>query len=231
MKNLRCAVFSLVALLILLVHTAWPQQLPDGFVYVEQEVPEIRLELRYHTKDNFVGDRIEGYLAPRCILTRQAAEALKGVQKDLAAFGLALKIYDAYRPQRAVEHFVRWAKDLPDTRMKSEYYPEVEKKDLFSQAYIADKSGHTRGSAVDVTIVFVDSDGAVRELDMGTGFDLFSPRSWPQDPSMTPEQRAHRMLLQSLMTKHGFEPYPQEWWHFKLRNEPFPETYLDFPVQ
>jgi D-alanyl-D-alanine dipeptidase len=231
MRHLRCSVLATAALLIVLACTAWPQHLPEGFVYLDQVVPEIRIELRYCTRDNFVGERIEGYLEPRCILTKQAAEALRGVQQDLALFGLGLKVYDAYRPQRAVDHFVRWARDLQDTRMKSKYYPDVEKKDLFSQGYIADRSGHSRGSAVDLTIVSIPSDGSERELDMGTGFDLFSPSSAPQDLSMTPTHRGHRLLLQTLMTKHGFEPYPQEWWHFKLRDEPFPDHYFDFPVQ
>ena len=132
-------------------------------------------------RHNFIGERIEGYFEPRCILTKRAAEALKRVQEDLKPFGLGLKIYDAYRPQQAVNHFVRWAKDLQDARMKSKFYPEVEKRDLFSQGYIAEKSSHTRGSTVDLTIVSIDSEGIARELDMGTGFDLFSPKSWPDN--------------------------------------------------
>ncbi|MEW6665551.1 MAG: M15 family metallopeptidase [Thermodesulfobacteriota bacterium] len=232
MKPLRYAcLFQMIAVVILLARTAWAEQLPEGFVYLDQVVPEIRVELRYHTRENFVGNRIEGYVAPRCIMTRQTAEALQGVQKDLSAFGLGLKIYDAYRPQRAVDHFVRWGRDLQDTRMKSKYYPDVEKKNLFTEGYIADRSSHSRGGAVDLTIVWIDPDGTAKELDMGTGFDLFSRRSWPQDLTITPAQRAHRMLLQALMTKHGFESYPQEWWHFKLRDEPFPDTYFDFLVQ
>ncbi len=206
-------------------------QLPEGFVYVEEWIPDIKIELRYHTTDNFIGKQIDGYIEPRCILTKPAAEALRRVQEDLRPFGLGLKVYDGYRPQQAVDHFVRWAKDLNDTKMKSRYYPDVDKKDLFPQGYIAGKSSHTRGSTVDLTIISIDSTGKAWELDMGTGFDLFSPKSWPENPSMTPSQRAHRLLLQTLMNKHGFNPYPQEWWHFTLKDEPYPNTYFDFPVR
>lgn len=209
----------------------WADQLPEGFVYVNEVVPDMKVELRYYTTDNFIGELIDGYFEPRCILTKSAAEALKKVQEDLKPFGLGLKIYDAYRPQRAVNHFVRWAKDLQDTKMKSKYYSDLEKKDLFSQGYIAEKSSHSRGSTVDLTIVSMDSKEEVEELDMGTGFDLFSPKSWPDNLSMCAPQRAHRLMLQTLMKIHGFNPYPQEWWHFTLKNEPFPDTYFNFPVK
>jgi D-alanyl-D-alanine dipeptidase len=231
MKSVKLAILLLPLLLLSFLPAAWSQRLPEGFVYVEQVIPDIQIEVRYSTTDNFVGERINGYLQPRCILSKPAADALKRVQEDLRRFGLGLKIYDAYRPELAVRHFVRWAGDLQDTRMKRKYYPDVDKKDLFSLGYIADKSSHSRGSTVDLTIVSVDPEGNAEELDMGTGFDLFSPKSWPDNPSMTPPQRAHRMLLQVLMKRHGFEPYSQEWWHFTLKNEPFPDTYFDFPVQ
>lgn len=211
--------------------SAFGQDLPGGFVYVEDAIPGIKIELRYCTPDNFVGKPIDGYLQSRCILTEQAARALAKVQLDLKPFGLGLKIYDAYRPQRAVDHFVRWAKDLNDTKMKLKYYPDVDKANLFRDKYIADKSSHSRGSTVDLTIVALDPKEEGKELDMGSGFDFFGPQSWPSDLTMTATQRAHRMLLQTLMTKHGFNPYPQEWWHFTLANEPFPDTYFDFPVK
>jgi zinc D-Ala-D-Ala dipeptidase len=222
---------ALAFLLISISSQGWTDQLPEGFVYLEEVVPDIKAELRYYTTENFIGERIDGYVGPRCILTKVSAEALKRVQEDLKPFGLGLKIYDAYRPQQAVNHFVRWAKDLQDTRMKSKFYPEVEKRDLFSQGYIAEKSSHTRGSTVDLTIVFSSHAGIGGELDMGTGFDLFSPKSWPDNPSNSPSQRAHRLLLRTLMMKHGFNPYPQEWWHFTLKYEPFSQTYFDFPVR
>jgi len=205
--------------------------LPQGFVDIKDVAPDIVVESRYYSNDNFIGGRVDGYLTSRCIMTREASEALKKVQNDLREFSLGLKLFDGYRPQRAVAHFVRWAKDLRDTKMKMQYYPHVEKKDLFKKGYIAEKSSHSRGSTVDLTIVYLDEKGESKELDMGTGFDFFSPKSWPDDPSMTPEQRAHRMLLKLLMERHGFAPYSKEWWHFTLKNEPYPETYFDFPVK
>jgi zinc D-Ala-D-Ala dipeptidase len=223
--------FALTVLFILLSVVGQANALPAGFVYLEEVIPDAKVELRYYATDNFIGERIDGYFEPRCILTKAAAGALKRVQEDLKSFGLGLKIYDAYRPQQAVNHFVRWAKDLQDARMKSKFYPDVEKKDLFTQGYIAEKSSHTRGSTVDLTIVSIDSETMTGELDMGTGFDLFSPKSWPDNLSMSPAQRSHRLLLQILMKKHGFNPYPQEWWHFTLKNEPYPDTYFDFPVR
>ncbi|MCE5241816.1 MAG: M15 family metallopeptidase [Syntrophobacteraceae bacterium] len=205
--------------------------LPEGFVYVDDAVPGIKIELRYYTRHNFTGDRVDGYTAPRCILTKEAAEALREVQGDLKRFGLGLKIYDAYRPQQAVDHFVRWAKDLRDIRMKKEFYPRVDKKDLFKEDYIAEKSGHSRGSTVDLTIVPLDPRSPDTILDMGTGFDYFGPESWPDYQRISPARRAHRMLLQLVMERHGFTPYPKEWWHFTLKNEPFPDTYFNFPIR
>ena len=205
--------------------------LPEGFVYVDDVIPDIKIELWYCTKHNFVGERIDGYLKPKCILSKEAADALKNVQEELKRFGLGLKIYDAYRPQQAVDHFVRWAKDLTDTAMKAEFYPDVKKKDLFKEGYIAARSSHTRGSTVDITIVALQEGEPATELDMGSGYDFFSPKSWPTYSDLTPSQRAHRMLLQAVMTKHRFKPYPQEWWHFTLQDEPYPDTYFNFPIQ
>lgn len=204
--------------------------LPEGFVYVEDTIPSITVELRYYSTHNFVGDRIDGYMEPRCVLTKNAAEAMRGAQEELKTFGLGLKIYDAYRPQMAVDHFVRWAKDLGDVRMKKEFYPNVEKENLFKDGYIAEKSGHSRGSTVDLTIIPVGEQAPGTELDMGTGFDYFGPQSWPDNPEIGAAQRAHRMLLQAIMKKHGFRPYPQEWWHFTLEQEPYPDTYFNFPI-
>ena len=205
--------------------------LPDGFVYVDTIIPDVKVELRYYTTHNFVGVRIDGYIAPRCILTRQAAEALKKVQAELKLFGLGLKIYDAYRPQQASDQFLRWAANTSDARMKAEFYPEVDKKDLFKEGYITNRSGHSRGSTVDLTLVPLDAEDPDDVVDMGSPFDFFGPRSWPDNLSVEPGQRAHRMLLQVLMKKHGFKPYVHEWWHFTLKNEPFPDTYFNFPVQ
>ena len=204
--------------------------MPNGFVYLDTVIPDVVLDMRYHTNDNFVGKRIDGYRKPRCIITKEAAQALRAVQDDLKRFSLGLKIFDAYRPQRAVDHFVRWAADLQDTKMKSKYYPDVKKSELFEKGYIFGKSGHSRGSTVDLTIVNLDGEQPI-ELDMGTGFDLFSTKSWPEDASMTPQQRANRMLLQLVMEKHGFKSYAKEWWHFTLQPEPYPDTYFDFQVE
>ena len=203
---------------------------PEGFVAVRDAVPGVVVELRYLGPENFVGAPIDGYAADRCYLTVEAARALGRVQHELAHFGLGLKLFDAYRPQRAVDHFVRWAEDLGDTRMKSRYYPDVAKESLFRDGYIAARSGHSRGSTVDLTLVSTEG-GEAAELDMGTPWDYFGPRSWPASLEVTPQQRANRMLLQSLMVKHGFRPLAEEWWHFTLEDEPFPETYFDFVVE
>jgi D-alanyl-D-alanine dipeptidase len=205
--------------------------LPKGFVYVDEMIPDLRLDLRYAGSHNFVGERIDGYRKQRCILTREAAEALKKVQEELRPFGLGLKVFDAYRPQRAVDQFVRWARDVSDTRMKGEFYPDIRKKDLFRDGYIAAKSSHSRGSTVDLTIVSLKGEDPDRELDMGSGFDFFGLRSRPEYPGIPPSLRAHRMLLQMVMKKYGFQPYPREWWHFTLKGEPYPETCFNFPVQ
>jgi len=205
-----------------------PAFLPDGFIDVDQIIPNIKIELRYYTAHNFIGERIEGYLKPKCILTKEAANALKKVQTELELFGLGLKIFDAYRPQRAVDYFVQWAKNLTDIRMKAEFYPNVNKENLFKEDYIADRSSHSRGSTVDLTIISLQTN---EELDMGSGYDFFGSESWPNFDGINLTQRSNRMLLQTLMTKYGFNPYPREWWHFTLTNEPFPNTYFDFPIR
>jgi uncharacterized protein YbbC (DUF1343 family)/D-alanyl-D-alanine dipeptidase len=205
-----------------------PQEsVPATFADITRVAPGVVVEMRYFGDDNFVGRRIDGYDAPVCLLTRQAADALAAAQARLAPFGLGLKVFDCYRPARAVAHFVRWANDPADLLRKADYYPEIDKARLFELGYIAERSGHSRGSTVDLTIVDAAT-GA--ELDMGTGWDLFSTLSWPAEPSMTAVQRAHRLLLRTLMLQHGFQPYDKEWWHFTLRREPYPATWFDFPV-
>jgi D-alanyl-D-alanine dipeptidase len=186
------------------------------------------VDVKYYTGDNFVGARVDGYLAPKVILTVEAATALKAVQAYLAPFGLSLKLFDGYRPQRAVDHFVRWAEDLDDTRTKAAHYPDVEKRNLFNDGYIAARSGHSRGSTIDLTIIDKETG---EELDMGTPFDFFGLESWPDHAGFTAQVRANRALLRATMILHGFKPYEAEWWHFTLRNEPYPETYFDFPVE
>ncbi len=209
----------------------WADALPGRFVYADEMIPDLRLDLRYAGSRNFVGERIDGYLKQRCILTREAAEALKKVQEDLRPFGLGLMVFDAYRPQRAVDHFIRWARDTADTRMKREFYPDVEKKDLFRDGYIAARSGHSRGSTVDLTIVSLKGEDPGSEIDMGSAFDFFGRRSWPDYTGIPSGTRAHRMLLRMVMKKHGFQPDSREWWHFTLKGEPYPATYFNFPVQ
>ena len=204
------------------------QTLPAGFVYLDEVIPDLVIDLRYATVNNFVGQRIDGYQQLPAILSAPAAAALAKVQAALRSFGLGLKVFDAYRPQRAVDHFVRWGQALADQRTKPDYYPEVAKADLFQEGYIASRSSHSRGSTVDVTLVSRDGAGVVQDLDMGSRFDVFGPISWPASGAVAPQHRANRALLQSLMRAQGFVPYAQEWWHFTLRDEPYPDTYFDF---
>ena len=216
-----------------------PEADSSGFVNLTDVVPDAILEIRYFSTFNFVGARIDGYLQPTALLTREAADSLKAVSDDVKRLGYRLKIYDAYRPQCAVDHFVRWSLDPADTLMKASFYPMLDKPVLFEQGYIASKSGHTRGSTVDLTLFDVASE---KELDMGGTFDWFGEESHPDycgDPEtgtyspsegLTAEQFRNRMILRAAMTRHGFLPLPEEWWHFRLENEPYPDTYFTFPL-
>ena len=199
----------------------------EHFVKISDVIPDVILEIRYYSTHNFVGQRIDGYLAPTAMLTRQAADSLKVVSDELKAQGYRLKIYDAYRPQCAVDHFVRWAADVPDTLMKRYFYPDVDKSRLFELEFIMEKSGHTRGSTVDLTLFDM---AAEKDVDMGAPFDWFGEESHPDYTGITPEQYANRMILRDAMLRHGFKPIDSEWWHFTLKNEPFPDTYFTFPV-
>lgn len=205
-------------------------ELPPGFVDAAAWIPDLAVDLRYLGDDNFVGRPIAGYEEARVILTEPAARALRAVQGELRRFGLGLLVYDAYRPSRAVAEFLSWARDPDDIATKVRFYPDVAKSDLIRKGYIAVRSSHSRGSTVDVTLVGREGEHGM-PLDMGSGFDLFSPISWPSSSAVPPPARAHRLLLREVMTKHGFAPYPQEWWHFTLAGEPFPDTYFDFPVR
>jgi D-alanyl-D-alanine dipeptidase len=204
------------------------QELPKDFVYVKTLIPDLDVELRYYTTNNFVGDTIDGYKSNHLILTKAAAKQLKQVQDELQKRNLCLKVYDGYRPQRAVNHFMRWAKDLNDTINKALFYPDVHKRNLFKEEYIASRSGHSRGSTVDLTII----DGNTGEpLDMGSPYDFFGEQSWIEYKGITKTQKRNRQLLQDVMLKHNFRNYPKEWWHFTLRGEPYPNTYFDFEVE
>ncbi|CAL9324203.1 M15 family metallopeptidase [Streptomyces sp. SudanB52_2052] len=252
----RALITALAGLLAAIVPSATAQsrtepQAPKDFVALRSVDPTIIQEMRYFTPHNFVGERIDGYLQPMCVLTRPAAEALHQAQRKLLRQGYTLKVYDCYRPQRAVDHFVRWARDLDDQAMKAEFYPNVDKSRLFADGYIAEKSGHSRGSTLDVTLVRLPAKPTRpyrpgeplvpcfapenerfpdNSVDMGTGFDCFDTLSHTLDPRIQGEQRANRALLKSTLEGLGFVNLPEEWWHYTYKPEPYPDTYFDFPV-
>ena len=201
--------------------------LPTGFVYVRDIIPSIREDIRYAGCHNFIGRPVDGYAAPRAVLTSEAAAALCAAEKHFAALGYTLLVFDGYRPQRAVDHFARWANDAQDVAAKAEFYPTLDKTELFPRGYIALRSGHSRGSTVDLTLL--DPDG--REIDMGGGFDWFSPVSGHDYPDLTAAQKENRLLLKNGMMAAGFSPYSEEWWHYRLENEPYPDTYFDFVIE
>lgn len=184
--------------------------------------------MRYFTDNNFVGTKINGYQSAKCLLSEKAASALVAAQSDFLTFGLTIKVFDCYRPQRAVDHFVSWANDINDTKMKAFYYPKVAKNELFSKGYIAAKSGHSRASTVDITLVEKDS---LEPLDMGTPWDYFSPLSAGQNPHLSSQVKANRMLLAKVMALYGFKPLKEEWWHFTLKDEPYKNSYFDIPIE
>ena len=197
------------------------------FVLLSDYVPGIVQEIRYFSTFNFIGDRIDGYEEPCALLTRDAARALKAVASRAAVMGYRLKIFDAYRPASAVRQFVMWGLEDLDQRMKTFFYPDLEKQELFQKGYIASRSSHSRGSTVDLTLLDMRTG---KEADMGSPFDYFSEMSHPDYRGVTEAQLENRMLLQKLMTDGGFAPYDCEWWHFTLKDEPFPDTYFEFPV-
>ncbi len=200
---------------------------PSGFALLADSVPGIIQEIRYYSTYNFIGDRIDGYEEPCAILTIEAARALEKASLELFALGYRLKVFDAYRPVCAVKQFVLWGIEDRDTRMKPYFYPALEKEELFSKGYIAKRSGHSRGSAIDLTLLDMSTG---READMGGPFDFFGELSHPDYRQITEEQYQNRMLLQRVMVRNGFLPYECEWWHFLLADEPYPDTYFEFPV-
>ncbi len=199
----------------------------SDFVVLAEFVPQIVQEIRYYSTFNFIGDRIDGYEEPVALLTKEAARALKAVSNEMIVQGYRLKVFDAYRPVSAVKHFMLWAIEDQDIRMKPYFYPDIAKQELFDRGYIAKRSSHSRGSTVDLTLLDMKTG---KEVDMGSPFDLFSERSHPDCKEISAEQYNNRMILQNVMVRNGFLPLDCEWWHFTLKNEPFPETYFEFPV-
>ena len=200
----------------------------NGFVVLTDVVPDAILEIRYFSTFNFMGVRVDGYNAPIAYLTKEAADSLKAVSDDVKAMGYRLKIFDAYRPQCAVDHFVRWSKEASDTLMKRYFYPDIDKPRLFEEGYIAKKSRHTTGSTVDLTLFDMNKE---KEVDMGSPFDWLGEESHPDYEGVTPEQHQNRMILREAMLRHGFRAISTEWWHFTLKNEPYPDTYFTFVIE
>ncbi len=198
----------------------------SGFVLLSDFVPAIVQEIRYFSTYNFVGDRIDGYEEPCAIITKEAARALKLVSNEMYVRGYRLKVFDAYRPVSAVKHFMLWSIEDQDLRMKPYFYPDIDKEELFNSGYIAKQSSHSRGSAIDLTLLDMATG---KELDMGSPFDFFGEISHPDYMGITKEQYNNRMVLKDAMTRHGFEPIDCEWWHFSLKDEPYPATYFNFP--
>ena len=227
-------IFIVIVTVINFILPSYASAAPDpndssGFVVLSDVVPDIIQEIRYYSTYNFVGDRINGYEEPCALMTKEAAAALKEVADELRQKGYRLKVFDAYRPQMAVDHFVAWAKDVNDTRMKKYFYPELNKDVLFPQEYIVEKSGHTRGSTIDLTLFDMNTG---KEVDMGGTFDYFGERSHPDyKGNLTRKQLANRKILRDAMLRHGFKPLDTEWWHFTLKNEPYSDTYFTFPVR
>ena len=222
--------FKILYLLGMVSTFSLAQELPENFVLIKDFVPSISVEMRYGTNNNFTGKPIPGYESRQAVITITTASALKKVQKELNKLGLGLKIFDAYRPQKAVNYFIKWSNQPNDTVMKNKYYPNLKKETLFDLGYIALKSGHTRGSTVDVTLLYVSGPKKGKEVDMGSVWDLFGVRSGYGYQAISIIQKANRKLLRELMIAYEFSPYDKEWWHFSLNDEPYPDTYFDFIV-
>lgn len=215
-------------ILVLLSGCAQKAHVPEGFIYVKELIPAAQLDIRYYGSNNFTGRPVAGYRAPAAILSIPCGRALAEANEDFSAQGYTIKIFDAYRPQKAVNDFIRWAGKTDEEEMKAIFYPHIDKKDLFSSGYLAIKSGHSRGSTIDLTLVDLKKG---KELDMGSSFDFLDPISAHDSPYITTAQAANRQLLKSIMEKHGFKSYSREWWHYTLINEPYPNQYFDFDVE
>lgn len=227
-KRFVRAILMTVLLLSVELLSAQDTNIPEAFAYIQTEIKDVVLDIRYCGNHNFIGRPIDGYTSPRPVVTKETLVALVAVQQELKKNGLGLKIFDAYRPQRAVDHFVRWSYELNDTLMKQAFYPNLRKDQLFELGYIAYKSGHSRGSTVDITLVSLRTG---EEVDMGSPYDFFGEISWPFAKGISKKQQENRLLLRRVMLANGFKPYANEWWHFTLNNEPFPNTYFDFVVE
>lgn len=224
-------IYSL-ALAVLLCACQSSQKSPElddsGFVQIHEVIPNVVYDIRYHSADNFVGAQVDGYINPTAYISKEAASALKKVQEALNKEGLGLKVFDAYRPQKAVDHFVRWGAVVSDTLTKQKYYPEINKARVFELGYVAKKSGHSRGSTIDLTVIYLDSK---EEMDMGSAWDFFGPISHHDSPMVNETHTANRNKLRELMKANGFKEYSNEWWHYTLDNEPYPDTYFNFDVK
>jgi D-alanyl-D-alanine dipeptidase len=224
MKKLLLLIFWFLSI------TTYAQKnnLPKGFIYLTDYIPHIAVDMKYFSNHNFVGIPIDGYKSNKIILTERACLAVQKIEKELNKEGLGLKVYDAYRPQSAVNHFKRWAKDTKDTLMRQEFYPQVDKRDLFKKGFIASKSGHSRGSTVDLTIINLKTK---KELDMGGDFDFFGEESGHGYTKLNTTQKQNRLKLKRIMEKYGFRPYNKEWWHYTLNDEPFKDKYFNFDIK
>ena len=227
MNNRNAFLIPLLAL-SLLFSCATQREIPNSFVNLKEQIPNLEIDLRYYGSHNFLGRPVKGYEANKVFISREAGSALVQIQKELNAQGLGIKVFDAYRPQQAVNNFKEWALDIADTAAKKEFYPDVDKRNLFKLGYIAEKSGHSRGSTIDLTIINLKDK---KELDMGTGFDYFGEPSHHDYSNLSPQQKANRKLLKDIMEKHGFKSIEEEWWHYTLKNEPFKDQYFDFKVR
>ena len=224
--------FLPVILAVMQTGCAFPSQtvyaMPEDFVYISDIAPDVQIDVRYHSTNNFIGTRIDGYEAPVAILSRPAALALKKANDVFMAQGYTIRVFDAYRPQSAVNHFIRWAQNSEDTQMKPTYYPHLDKPELFTKGYIATRSSHSRGSTVDLTLI---NRKTGKELDMGSPFDFFDPVSHLDAARLTPQQTTNREILIGTMKANGFKTFAWEWWHYTLENEPYPDSYFDFAVR
>ena len=204
------------------------RELPEGFVYLDELIEDCIIDAKYAGTDNFMGRPADGYEQPLVVASREVAEGCVKAAEILRKQGYLLKVYDAYRPQRAVRRFVEWVHEAEDTRTKAAHYPNVERARMIELGYIAARSGHSRGSTVDLTLYRLDT-GAL--LEMGGDFDLMDVRSHHGAPGISPEAAQNRAHLKELMGSCGFAPYENEWWHYRLENEPYPDTYFDFPIE